>query len=170
MSTSKPSPLQNALTASGVYGFTIQRSSRPPLRRLSSLTATKEQVSEGGPVVVVPPRLMGKQPRKFSRGFAASLEQARTELSTVNLEEDPTASPAILTPAIAISPPSSEGVTPDETPSEDTFAFAFDIDGVLVRGGNPIPEAIEAMKYLNGDNEYGVKVYVSCSCSTFIRH
>lgn len=43
-------------------------------------------------------------------------------------------------------------------PSADTFAFAFDIDGVLVRGGKPIPEAIEAMKMLNGENEYGVKV------------
>ena len=40
----------------------------------------------------------------------------------------------------------------------DNFAFAFDIDGVLVRGGKPIPEAIEAMKVLNGENEYGIKV------------
>lgn len=40
----------------------------------------------------------------------------------------------------------------------DNFAFAFDIDGVLVRGGTPIPEAIEAMKVLNGDNDFGVSV------------
>lgn len=40
----------------------------------------------------------------------------------------------------------------------DRFVFAFDIDGVLVRGGKAIPEAIEAMKVLNGQNEYGVNV------------
>jgi ribonucleotide monophosphatase NagD (HAD superfamily) len=28
----------------------------------------------------------------------------------------------------------------------------------LIRGGRPIPEAIEAMKVLNGENEYGMKV------------
>jgi ribonucleotide monophosphatase NagD (HAD superfamily) len=40
----------------------------------------------------------------------------------------------------------------------DSFAFAFDIDGVLVRGGRAIPEAIQAMKVLNGENEYGIKM------------
>lgn len=38
----------------------------------------------------------------------------------------------------------------------DSFVFAFDIDGVLIRGGRVIPEAVEAMNVLNGDNEYGV--------------
>lgn len=42
----------------------------------------------------------------------------------------------------------------------DQFAFAFDIDGVLMRGGKPIPEAVDALKYINGENPYGVKVYV----------
>jgi hypothetical protein len=40
----------------------------------------------------------------------------------------------------------------------DSFVFAFDIDGVLVRGGNPIPEAVEAMRVLDGENEYGMKM------------
>jgi hypothetical protein len=40
----------------------------------------------------------------------------------------------------------------------DSFVFAFDIDGVLVRGGKAIPEAIEAMKVLNGENEFGVQM------------
>lgn len=40
----------------------------------------------------------------------------------------------------------------------DNFVFAFDIDGVLVRGGKPIPEAIEAMKVLDGENEDNVVV------------
>ena len=44
--------------------------------------------------------------------------------------------------------------------STDQFAFAFDIDGVLLRGGRAIPAAIEAMKWLNGENPYGVKMYV----------
>lgn len=127
--------------------------SRPALRRLSSMTATKEEVTSGGPVVVVPPRLMAKSRSYSSRGFAASLEQAREELATVNLEEDPFASPDVGTPASPGTP-----LTPSDLPSADTFAFAFDIDGVLIRGGNPIPEAIEAMKVLNGENEYGVKV------------
>ncbi|POS80344.1 hypothetical protein DHEL01_v201267 [Diaporthe helianthi] len=46
---------------------------------------------------------------------------------------------------------------PDQDVADD-FAFAFDIDGVLVRGGRPIPEAIEAMKVLNGENEYNIRV------------
>jgi hypothetical protein len=119
------------------------------------MTATKEEVSKGGPVVVVPHRMMGHHSRHYSgRGFAASLEQAREELSTVNLEEDPLASPSPAgSPADTGTPP-----TPADLPSEDSFAFAFDIDGVLVRGGEPIPEALEAMRMLNGENEYGVKV------------
>jgi hypothetical protein len=40
----------------------------------------------------------------------------------------------------------------------DSFVFTFDIDGVLVRGGKAIPEAIEAMKVLNGENEFGVQM------------
>ncbi|KAK5800573.1 hypothetical protein VI817_002785 [Penicillium citrinum] len=55
----------------------------------------------------------------------------------------------------------SQATTPLSTPPVVTasdFAFAFDIDGVLLRGGKPIPEAVEAMKYINGENPYGVKV------------
>jgi hypothetical protein len=51
-----------------------------------------------------------------------------------------------------------EPITPPATSVTDKYAFAFDIDGVLIRGGRPIPEAIEAMKMLNGENEYGIKV------------
>lgn len=48
--------------------------------------------------------------------------------------------------------------TPPVSSVTDKFAFAFDIDGVLIRGGRPIPEAIEAMKVLNGQNQYGLKM------------
>ncbi|KAI9803071.1 MAG: hypothetical protein M1833_001141 [Piccolia ochrophora] len=53
---------------------------------------------------------------------------------------------------------SKEAHTPPETTVTDRYAFAFDIDGVLVRGGKVIPQAIEAMKMLNGENQYGIKV------------
>lgn len=58
------------------------------------------------------------------------------------------------------SSPATPGspVNMTELSTADSFAFAFDIDGVLVRGGRPIPEAIEAMRVLNGENEYGMKV------------
>ncbi|CEP21650.1 PPS2 [Cyberlindnera jadinii] len=39
-----------------------------------------------------------------------------------------------------------------------SYAFAFDIDGVIVRGPETIPEAKEALKLLNGANKYHIKV------------
>lgn len=74
---------------------------------------------------------------------AAAMEMARHEL------ED-------------FSSPMSTPETPPESQVTDKYAFAFDIDGVLIRGGRPIPEAIEAMQVLNGKNAYGMKMYV-CS-------
>ncbi|VUC21764.1 unnamed protein product [Clonostachys rosea] len=47
---------------------------------------------------------------------------------------------------------------PLENAVADSFVFAFDIDGVLVRGGRAIPEAIEAMRFLNGANPYGIQI------------
>lgn len=57
-----------------------------------------------------------------------------------------------------VSSAQSTPPTPVDSDITDAYAYAFDIDGVLVRGGKPIPEAVEAMKMLNGQNEYGVKV------------
>ncbi|KAI7852373.1 HAD-like domain-containing protein [Circinella umbellata] len=42
------------------------------------------------------------------------------------------------------------------TPSN--YAFAFDIDGVLIKGKRTIPEARSAIQMLNGDNALGRKV------------
>lgn len=56
------------------------------------------------------------------------------------------------------STPMTAPITPMVDGVADNFAFAFDIDGVLIRGGKPIPEAIEAMRVLNGENEWGIKV------------
>jgi hypothetical protein len=127
---------------------------RPGLRRLSSMTATPKEITSGGPVVVVPERMMHHQrSHTHHGGFAASMEVARSELATLDLEDEALASPTSSSPEEPSSP-----ITPADIPTTDSFAFAFDIDGVLIRGGRPIPEAIEAMKVLNGENEYGMKV------------
>lgn len=125
---------------------------------------------------------MSLQPREsrpsFHRGsFVDELENARTDLVKKMLDVQPesvqgspvpSASESVpsLSPATrAASPwtPASTTLSPITPPvSEDVvadnFAFAFDIDGVLIRGGRPIPEAIEAMKVLNGENKYGITV------------
>lgn len=97
-----------------------------------------------GPTVVVPPKhLMAPSD---AHEVAASMEMARHEL-----EEFRTAT----------STPSAPSTPSGETPGTlvtDKFAFAFDIDGVLIRGGTVIPEALEAMKALNGQNQYGIKM------------
>ncbi|OAG09510.1 HAD-superfamily hydrolase [Paraphaeosphaeria sporulosa] len=105
------------------------------VRRLSSNEASRDTLSMGPTVVVPPKHLMA--PSDASE-IATAMETARHHV-------DAPASPG--------TPP-----TPRETTVTDKYAFAFDIDGVLIRGGRPIPEAVEAMKMLNGENEYGVKV------------
>lgn len=115
------------------------------------------------------------QPASFHRGsFADEIETARTDLarkllvggdspgvSPSDLETAPSLSPAVS--ATSSTPESDAAISPispplDEELVADSFAFAFDIDGVLVRGGRPIPEALQAMKVLNGENQYGIKV------------
>lgn len=110
--------------------------SRPAVRRLSSAMASLDDLSLG-PSVVVPLQHM-HQPSD-AHETAAALEMAKHRLS------------------VAAEGTSTPG-TPPETSTTDSYAFAFDIDGVLIRGGRPLPEAIEAMRVLNGQNEYGVKV------------
>lgn len=121
-------------------GKPLSPGSRPAVRRLSSATANLNDLSLG-PSVVVPPQHMHKP--SDAHETAAALEMAKHRLS---VSGDGTSTPG----------------TPPETSTTDSYAFAFDIDGVLIRGGRPIPEAIEAMKVLNGQNEYGVKVWVFC--------
>ncbi|ORY56407.1 HAD-like domain-containing protein [Pseudomassariella vexata] len=111
----------------------------------------------------------------FHRGsFVDELESARTDLTHrlltgESLAESPSTSASAppLSPSHSAAPstPPSGAVSPPELTTArdgdlvaDSFAFAFDIDGVLIRGGRPIPEAIEAMKVLNGENEYGIKI------------
>ena len=106
-------------------------------RRLSSHDATKELLRLRAPTVVVPPKhLMAPSE---AHEVAAAMELARHQLEDFS------------------SPVSTPG-TLAKTTVTGKYAFAFDIDGVLIRGGRPIPEAIEAMQVLNGKNSYGVKV------------
>lgn len=116
-------------------------------RRLSSMDASRADLYSG-PTVVVPPKHLMAASHAFET--AQSLEMAK-----VHLDESPSseeASPRTGSPVIR---PVSGRTTTTVT---DKYAFAFDIDGVLIRGGQAIPEAIEAMKVLNGDNQFGIKV------------
>ena len=107
----------------------------PRVRRLSSYVTDPDDTSSE-PTVIVPPKDLHKP--SDAHETAAALELAKHRLNIGDGVE-----------------PSS---TPLETKTADSYAFGFDIDGVLVRGGQPIPEAIEAMKVLNGQNEWGIKV------------
>lgn len=105
-------------------------------RRMSSVTASTDAITRGPTVVVPPKHLMA--PSTASE-VAEAMEIARREMEEGRSE-------------------TSTPTTPPETIVTDKYAYAFDIDGVLIRGGDVIPEAIEAMKMLNGENEYGIKV------------
>ena len=72
-------------------------------------------------------------------------------LNTIPTSPELDSGSSVASLASPVSPPLDSQVA-------DSFVYAFDIDGVLVRGGKPIPEAIEAMKVLNGENEYGIQV------------
>lgn len=119
-------------------------------------------------------------PRQMSSSsFADAFDDARRKLDAMGVQEpgeDEVLSPSLSSsssatdvsatysvPAESPSPlspatPTTVPITPMVEDVADNFAFAFDIDGVLIRGGRPIPEAVEAMKVLNGENEWGVKV------------
>jgi len=109
-----------------------------------------------------------------SSSFAEAFDAARQKLNDLELEAETPASvidndpmealsdsdPGLdSAPASSLASPFTTPVTPALDPDvADDFAFAFDIDGVLVRGGQAIPEAVEAMKVLNGENEYGIRI------------
>lgn len=113
------------------------------VNRLNSLDAARADLY-GGPNVVVPPKHLMAAPSK-DLDCAPAMDMARHHLDDeVSSEEESLqmASPLSTPPAI----------------TSDDFALAFDIDGVLIRGGEVIPAAVEAMRYINGENPYGMKV------------
>jgi hypothetical protein len=99
--------------------------------------------------------------------FLREIAAARSHFNNMNLADsdsqsgcsspdlDATSSRASIA---SIQTPPSPATNAKDTFVADSFVYAFDIDGVLVRGGKAIPEAIEAMNVLNGKNEYGIKV------------
>jgi hypothetical protein len=115
------------------------------LRRLSSSTARPVDLYAGN-VTVAPARHLSKP--SDAHETALALERAKSHLAQESGESTPDASTGVTTP--------EEG----GLKTTDAYAFAFDIDGVLIKGGEVIPDAIEAMKMLNGDNEYNIKVSV----------
>ncbi|KAI9870710.1 MAG: hypothetical protein M1830_003899 [Pleopsidium flavum] len=120
------------MSASGA----VLPSGGPGVRRLSSMEATLDDLATG-PVVIVPPKhLMSPSD---AHETAVALEMAKHKLNRASSDD-------------------STDTTPLDTTVTGSYAYAFDIDGVLIRGGKPIPEAVEAMKVLNGQNEYGIKV------------
>lgn len=123
-------------TANSNMSDVIPQSRPRTFRRLSSSDATTADFSLKSPTVVVPPQHL--MDPSDAHEVAAAMELARLDLEDSDGPEDPS--------------------TPVESSVTDKFAFAFDIDGVLIRGGRPIPEAIEAMKVLNGKNQYGIKM------------
>ncbi|KAJ6167050.1 phosphatase [Penicillium chermesinum] len=112
------------------------------LRRLSSLDATAKKY--GHLHMALPPRSLNRPTKDLPLD------------SPIHLA-DP-----LLDQGLASTGGMANGEVPLATPSIGTtsedFALAFDIDGVLIRGGTAIPEAIEAMKYINGENPYGIRV------------
>lgn len=98
----------------------------------------------GGPNVIVPPKHLMASVRELDLSSSTDMAIHHLEEEIVSSEEE-----------------FCQVATPLSTPpvvTSDDFALAFDIDGVFIRGGEPIPEAIEAVKYINGDNQYGIKV------------
>lgn len=45
----------------------------------------------------------------------------------------------------------------------EKYTFAFDIDSILICGGKMISETIEAIKLLNRQNKFKIKMYVASS-------
>lgn len=92
--------------------------------------------------------------------FYQTVEQAKKDLDAVSAPSTTPSSPGLSADSSRASIASVDTPPSPLSPATvaDSFVFAFDIDGVLVRGGKAIPEAIQAMRVLNGENEFGIHV------------
>lgn len=118
-------------------GANPRRPSRGRFRRLSSFDYSKQEKDDrDAPVIVVPTDTVPEEDAEVAGG----IELARRQMQGLKV--------------------SDEDFSIDFAPTQvtDKYAFAFDIDGVLIKGGQVIPEAITAMKMLNGQNSKGIKV------------
>lgn len=107
------------------------------VRRLSNADAKRCDLYNG-PIVISPLENL-KAPYDADK-TVASLEEAKLSLDETASDQD-----------------FSEVEHPDEN-TTDKFAIAFDIDGVLMKGGQPLPASIDAMRYLNGHNPHEMKM------------
>ncbi|KAL3456367.1 HAD-like domain-containing protein [Aspergillus heterothallicus] len=120
------------------------------IRRLSNDLVKPSDLYSTRNVVIDPRHL--KAPKE-AQETAVEMELAKEHLEYANSSVD--ASPVPASPASSPSFPAASTTTATDT---DEFALAFDIDGVLIRGGKPIPAAVKAMRYINGENPYGIRV------------
>lgn len=73
--------------------------------------------------------MMAKRTTSSQNGFAESMITAKLKLEKLNLEDE-SQSTESSTPDEPLSPITPADNTPSEIQTADTFAFAFDIDGV----------------------------------------
>ena len=114
-----------------------KQDSHQACRRVSSKEADKGALDFDSPIVLT-------SSKEVDTHYGAHETASSIELARHALEEWPS----------SVEAPRA----PTESTVTDKYAFAFDIDGVLIRGGKPLREGAEALKALNGDNPYGVKV------------
>lgn len=96
-----------------------------------------------------------KDRRGSRNSFGTSLPIPRSprhsRLSSVKRPGAPSISQDILASQV-------QDMSKEKVAAAKNMAFAFDIDGVLAHGNEPIEEAKEALRMLNGDNELGIKI------------
>ncbi|KAI5853705.1 HAD superfamily hydrolase-like protein [Tricharina praecox] len=103
---------------------------------VSSMVATAAKL-DSGPTVVVPPASY------MASTIPETMAIARAHTDHTIMDDEISSDDESSTPISTVVP---------------TYAFAFDIDGVLLAGGEVIPGAKEAMRVLNGENPDGIKV------------
>jgi len=116
----------------------VSHASKAAVRpRRVSLDSPRPAEVDSGPTVVVPPASY------MASTIPDTIAMARARADEVVVDDDTSSDEDSVT--------SVRNVVP-------SYAFAFDIDGVLLRGGEVIPAAKEAMRWLNGENPDGIKV------------
>jgi HAD superfamily hydrolase (TIGR01456 family) len=92
-----------------------------------------------------------KERRGSRNSFGTSLPIPRSPRHSRLLSKRPGVSQDILASQV-------QDMSKGKVAAAKNMAFAFDIDGVLAHGNEPIEEAKLALKMLNGDNELGIKI------------
>jgi hypothetical protein len=122
------------------FAPTISRSSNAQSRRISSMVFAF-------PGVVAPPAHQDQPSDVHETALAMEITKHR-------LAEDSGAS----TPIMYTATTSPE---PDQILTTENYAFTFDINDVLIRDGEVLSEIIEAIKLLNEQNKFNIKMYIS---------